>query len=157
MAEKEAAERFWVYALELYDQSAAQDAFLRLQDRDGADVPMLLWCLWLGSEGYGVATSVMHQAVEFSKVWREQTVEPLRNLRKALKPGIAGVPVELTNAARSHVAETEQRIEHFQMNHLAGLSTNTLDGSAVENLDRYALAAGLTLDATDQSIILEAR
>jgi len=77
MAQKK-AERFWKYALTLYDQEAVREALLRLQDRDGADVPLLLWCVWCGAEAQGVSDEAMSQAVEFSAVWREQTVSPLR-------------------------------------------------------------------------------
>lgn len=155
MTEKEAAERFWVFALELYGQDAAREAFLRLQDRDGADVPMMLWCLWCGAEGQGISDEVMAEAIGFSAAWREQTVGPLRTLRRALKPGILGVQTALSEAARSKIATTEQAVERLQMDHLAGLLSGTGAGGPRENMDRYARAASLSLDADDVSVVLD--
>lgn len=154
MTEKEAAERFWAFALELYGQDAAREAFLRLQDRDGADVPMMLWCLWRGVEGQGIPEDVMGDAVEFSAAWRERAVEPLRKLRRALKPGISGVEVTLAEAARLKVAATEQAVERLQMDHLAGLPSDSAKGSPRENMDQYARAATLSLDAGDVSTLV---
>ncbi len=156
MAQKK-AERFWKYALTLYDQEAVREALLRLQDRDGADVPLLLWCVWCGAEAQGVSDEAMSQAVEFSAVWREQTVSPLRSLRRALKPGISGVSKELSEAARTKIATTEQAVERLQMDHLVELSENTLNVTARENIDRYARVAGLSLGASDVSILVEMR
>jgi len=154
MTEKKAAEQFWVYALELYGQSTAREALLRLQDRDGADVPMLLWCVWHGAKEQGVSKDRMVQAVDFSKAWREETVEPLRKVRRALKSGIPGVESTLSETARSRIAETEQAVERIQMDHLAEIPLGALRGSAAENLDHYALVAGLSLDAADVSILV---
>ena len=154
MAEKEAAEQFWAFSLELYGQDTAREAFLRLQDRDGADVPMMLWCLWRGVEGHGIPEDVMAEAVEFSASWRQQAVEPLRKLRKAMKPGISGVQSALSEAARSKVAKTEQAVERLQMDHLAGLPCGSVVGGQRENMDRYARAASLSLDADDVSTLI---
>lgn len=154
MAEKEAAERFWTFALALYGQDAAREALLRLQDRDGADVPMMLWCVWRGVEGFSISGDVMTEAVGFSTAWREGTVAPLRKIRKALKSGISGVEVAMSEAARSRVAETEQAVERMQMDQLAGMSGDHPHGDPRQNLERYALVGGLSLNAEDVSVVM---
>lgn len=139
----------------VYGQSAAREAFLRLQDQGGADVPMLLWCLWSGSERLGVPRAVMIDAVTFSKTWRHAIVDPLRALRRSIKPGIDGVPLTLSEIARGKVAKTEQEIERLQMDTLAFLptATGTADGAALIAL--YAEVAGLSLAAADVAVVVE--
>lgn len=154
MTEKK-AERFWEYALNLYAQDAARDALLRLQDRDEADVPLVLWCLWCGAEGRGVSVDEMRQAVDFSNIWRRKTVEPLRTLRRGLKAGISGVDPVLLKAAREKIAMTEQSVERMQMDHLATLGSGEAASSANEVIDRYALVAGLSLDRDDVAVLLD--
>jgi len=78
----------------------------------------------------------MVQAVDFSKAWREETESTL------------------SETARSRIAEIEQAVERTQMDHLAEIPLGALRGSAAENLDHYALVAGLSLDAADVSILV---
>ena len=153
MAQKEAAERFWDHALALYGRDAAREAFLRLQDRDGADVPMLLWCLWCASEGRGISRETMTAAVAFSSAWRAEAVAPLRTLRKALKSGIKNIDRALSEEARTRIASTEQALERLQMDHLAGLPTGTAQSNGLTLIALYADVAGLSLDAADGVVI----
>lgn len=150
MEDSKAADRFWNFALAVYGRDVARAAFLRLQDRGGADVPMLLWCLWLASEGRGVSREGMAAAVSFSGTWRRAMVDPLRAVRRGVKPGIGGVPDALTGEGRALVAKTEQALERMQMAHLAGLSS---DAPSADLMGLYAEVAGLTLDAEDLATV----
>ena len=151
-------ERFWAYALGVYGQPEAGEAFLRLQDRDGADVPMLLWCLWCGAEGIAVPRDTMAGAVAFSNCWARGVVHPLRALRRAMKDGIEGAPAGLTEQARGGVARTEQDAERLQMEHLAGLSGeagHSPPKTATEaNIALYAECTGLTLGGEDCATVM---
>jgi len=153
MTEKKAAEKFWEYALSIYGRDATREAFLRLQDRDGADVPMLLWCLWCGSEGRGVTQEVMAEAVSFSDAWQESTVGPVRTIRRALKLGVEGIATDPTEDARGRIAQTEQALERMQMDHLAGLPSEGSASDAISLMTLYGSAAELSLDIGDLVII----
>ena len=154
MAEKEAAEAFWDFALSVYGRSAAREAFLRLQDRDGADVPMLLWCLWRAESGRAVSRTVMGEAAAFSGAWREAVVAPVRGSRKALKGGIGGIPLSLSERARARIADTEQSLEKMQMDHLAALPVEGAQGDAAALISLYAEVAELELLASDVALVL---
>lgn len=158
MAGKEAGERFWAHALGVYGQEAAREAFLRLQDRDGADVPMLLWCLWCGAQGVVLPHAAMQEAVTFSCAWRGGIVDPLRSLRREMKGGVEGLPADLCETARGKVAAAEQDIERLQMLHLAELSPESGDAAPGEamrtNILLYADCAGLALSEADCSAVL---
>ena len=151
-------ERFWAYALRVYGQKEAREAFLRLQERDGADVPMLLWCLWRGAEGCGIPRGTMAEAVAFSESWAREIVRPLRALRRGMKGGVEGAPDALAEKARSDVARTEQNAERVQMEHLADQSgergQTTPDEAMRANIALYADCAGRTLDREDCAVVV---
>lgn len=154
MTKKEAAERFWDHALSVYGRDAVREALLRLQDQGGADVPMLLWCLWCHAEGRGLSSETMERAIAFSRAWQSAVVGPARAHRRALKLGVEGVPARLAGDARGRIAETEQALERMQMEHLASMDAGGLAEDAATLVARYQLIAGLELDAADVSVLL---
>ena len=60
----DAAASFRAAALGLYEQAALRDACLRLQDRDGLDVVVLLYCLWAAGSGRAPLDTGRLQAIE---------------------------------------------------------------------------------------------
>lgn len=153
MTQRKAADRFWDFALSVYGRDAPRAAFLRLQDEGGADVPMLLWCLWLAHEGRSVSPDAMTGAVAFSRAWRAAMVDPLRRVRRTVKPGIDAVPDVLTEEGRALVAQTEQALERMQMTHLAQIKAAEGKADPGDNLLLYADVAGLSLDPDDLATI----
>lgn len=150
MVEAESNEaRFWRFALGVYKPQSHRTAFLRAQDEGGADVPLLLFCLWSGAEGIRLSTDAMGAAVSFSAAWREARVEPLRALRRGWKDAPGPLPPALSESARQKVAAAEQAVERLQMAHLADLRTGeaVTSGATRDNLDLYGTMAGITLDA----------
>ncbi len=156
MTQKKAAERFWDFAIAVYDPVEAREAFLRLQDRDGADVPVLLWCLWCGAEQRPVPAGVMTEALRLSDAFRSGITGPLRKVRRALKTGMDGLPRDICGKARAQVAGTELALERLQMECLASLvekSSGTVTDSA-GLIARYQAAAGLSMDSGDVEILI---
>lgn len=43
---------FWNFSLDHYKQEGVQAACLHLQDSFGADVNLVLYCLWLARQGW---------------------------------------------------------------------------------------------------------
>ncbi len=155
MTEKKAAEHFWAFALSIYSREVARKAFLRLQDRDGADVPLLLWCLWCGAEGRSISATVMKEAITFSHAWQTAAITPLRTLRRSLKSGIENIALALSERARSEIGQTEQALERMQMDHLASLALQNSHTDAETLIALYAELAGLNLNAEDIAIITQ--
>jgi uncharacterized protein (TIGR02444 family) len=73
----------WAFCLTLYARPGVAPACLALQDRHGADIPLLLAVIWHGLRGYGPAPLAKWRPI--ARRWREQAVIPLRNLRRAMK------------------------------------------------------------------------
>jgi uncharacterized protein (TIGR02444 family) len=76
----------WQFSLAFYAAPGVANAMIALQDRDGLDVNLILFALWLGLSGHGRldrdALAAADRAV--SNV-RDETVGPLRALRRKLK------------------------------------------------------------------------
>ncbi|MDO0945674.1 TIGR02444 family protein [Chromohalobacter israelensis] len=94
----------WDYALALYQRPGVADACLQLQDTAGADVCELLWHCWLDHHG-AVATDEAHDALAEIRDWQTGVTQPIRHLRRQLKPRAQHEPD--VAALRQHLKEAE--------------------------------------------------
>ncbi|MBV8504572.1 MAG: TIGR02444 family protein [Alphaproteobacteria bacterium] len=79
-------EAFWRFSLAFYERPGVADALITLQDRDGFDVNLVLYALWLGISGRGPpAGDALAAAERIAGTLRSEIVEPLRNLRRKLR------------------------------------------------------------------------
>ncbi|MBV9829422.1 MAG: TIGR02444 family protein [Alphaproteobacteria bacterium] len=77
---------FWRFSLALYSRPGVAPALLRLQDRDGLDVNLILFALWFGLARGGQLTRAAIEVTEAATAGlRTQLVAPLRNLRRGIK------------------------------------------------------------------------
>jgi uncharacterized protein (TIGR02444 family) len=86
MAGEAAAEGFWRFSLMVYARPGIADALIRLQDRDGHNVNLILFGLWLGlCEGMRLDTAGLGRARAAIAGIDRDVVTPLRRLRRALR------------------------------------------------------------------------
>jgi uncharacterized protein (TIGR02444 family) len=76
---------FWDWAVEAYARDGVADACLALQDDHGQCVPLLLWAAWRVQLGQGVGESEAAKAAGIARVWSDEVVAPLRQVRRRLK------------------------------------------------------------------------
>jgi uncharacterized protein (TIGR02444 family) len=77
---------FWRFSLAFYQRRGVADALIALQDRDGFDVNLVLFALWLGISGRGaLGGNALATAEQVAGTLRGEIVEPLRNLRRKLR------------------------------------------------------------------------
>lgn len=134
---------FWDSSLALYRRPGVPEACLRLQDRDGLDVNLVLWCLWLGATGRTMDDALLGRGMAAVAPWRARAVLPLREIRRDLKPGVPGAPPAEVNTLREAIKKLEletERIQHLILEGLAPAAAGPADASA--NALRYAAAAG---------------
>lgn len=103
------------YAGQLYAQPGVEALLLGLQDEDGEDVLLLLTACWLGSRGVAVDQRLWQSLHARQRPWRQQVIEPLRQVRRAL----TGDPGALT--LREQVKACELAAEWHQLEQLAQL------------------------------------
>jgi len=110
-------EAFWRFALVLYSRPGVAEALLRLQDRDGFDVNLILFALWSGAVlRRRLDAADLAAAEAAAKPLSNDIVAPLRALRRRLKP-----------AAELDVQDLRRRIAALEL--------------AVERRVQYRLAA----------------
>lgn len=109
------ANPFWDYSVRLYADAEVAGACLRLQERHGVDVNLVLLCLWAAASGRGsLAGQALARALDAAEIWHREVVRHLRALRKRLKGDAAGAPRALAEGLRRAVAATEIDAEHVE-------------------------------------------
>jgi uncharacterized protein (TIGR02444 family) len=79
-------EALWRFSLAFYERPGVARTLVALQDRDGLDVNLMLFALWLGVSGHGRLTSDGLAAAERAiETVRTEIIEPLRALRRKLR------------------------------------------------------------------------
>jgi uncharacterized protein (TIGR02444 family) len=79
-------EAFWRFSLAFYGRPGVSEALISLQDRDGFDVNLILFALWLGISGRGrLGGDALAAAQRVAGTLRRELVEPLRRLRRNLR------------------------------------------------------------------------
>ena len=119
-ARREAEEdALWHFSLAFYAVPGIARALITLQDRDGLDVNLILFALWLGLSGYGLLDSDALAAADRAVcAIRTEVVEPLRTLRRRLK----GNPDRSVQNLREGVKELELAAERVVQSRLACLA-----------------------------------
>jgi len=114
------AHAFWDFSLALYAKPGVAPACLALQERHGIDVNALMFCVWLGESGRGLAAPAELDAA-FAAVasWHAQVVRTLRPLRQRLKFGFDPVDPALVRALRARIQKIEIDAEHVEQLTLA--------------------------------------
>lgn len=75
----------WEFSLERYARPGVADVCLHLQDEQGVNVNVLLWCAWLDARGLMLDATRLHNAQKRIRAWDEHYVIPLRQLRRRMK------------------------------------------------------------------------
>jgi uncharacterized protein (TIGR02444 family) len=77
---------FWRFSLAFYERPGVADALIVLQDREGFDINLVLFALWLGISGRGtLGGDALAAAERVAATLRSEIVEPLRRLRRKLR------------------------------------------------------------------------
>ena len=91
----------WDFAVWAYDREGVAKACLALQDRCGADVNMIMFCLWLASRGQSNEefAPYLNAAIELSRRWQRDFVQPLRDCRTNMKAYLNDGPADFKHRA----------------------------------------------------------
>ena len=139
----------WSFALSTYARPGVEAACLHLQER-GADVCLLLCGAWLEARGVAPVAERLEALQQLARPWRQQVVEPLRQLRvqwrdlaqlddqlETLRTGVKTLELE---AERALLTRLEQLAQGWPKDGARG-QYGWLEGLATEvaNLDHNAL------------------
>ena len=110
-------EGFWDFSVRTYRTPGVAEACLSLQNDQGADVNMLLYCCWVGAAVGPFDDELFSRASEYSARWAENVVIPLREARTWMKhTGCAAepTPTEDCMQLREQVKSVEFAAEKMQ-------------------------------------------
>lgn len=107
---------FWNFSLSVWKHPEAQSSLLFLQDEYGLKVNRLLFCCWLGFERRELLVEMLESDPLLAQ-WSNQTVAPLRTIRKQLKE-IAPLHPQLKITVQNAELQAEQ-IEQALLFHKA--------------------------------------
>jgi len=96
----------WDFSLERYARPGVVDICLHLQDEQGVNVNLLLWCAWLDARGLMLDAARLHNAQKRIRSWDEHYVTPLRQLRRRMKVEF-GVDDDGIEAVRARIKQAE--------------------------------------------------
>jgi len=147
--------RLWDFSYKVYTNDGIDRLCLRLQDEQGFDVNLLLFCLWFGGIRGELTDPALAAAARLSDDWRTVAVRPLRALRRRMKARLGEVG-EATRPAyeelREEIKRCELEAERLQLHTLERLAAQAegigVSGPAAmaANLVRLATRMGRTPD-----------
>jgi uncharacterized protein (TIGR02444 family) len=110
---------FWDWSLEVYRQKGVADTLLQLQDGCGADVNLVLWCIWAGKYYAELTEESVLSILEQTTHWAERVTVPLRDLRRQMKQMPTGLPEKDVENLRRRIKAAELESERLSQNALA--------------------------------------
>ena len=148
------SQKFWNFSNRVYQNDDVQDACLALQNKYGLDVNLILFCCWSGALHGEFTEELFEQSLREALDWRQNVVEPLRNVRSWLKQEIHNRRFSANSSVmdfRAVVKATELESERLQqmdlerlIDHSSGSEFEPLNSSA-KNLRRYCDRCGVDL------------
>jgi uncharacterized protein (TIGR02444 family) len=113
----EGSRAFWDFSLRVYQAPGVEPACLEVQDAHGLDVNLVLFCCWAGSLGIALADQEMDDIVRRTRKWQGKVVQPLRAIRRDMKPMVQGD--DHGQSLRNVVKKAELSAEKLQQHELA--------------------------------------
>ena len=103
---------FWRFSLDVYQRPLVAQACLKLQDRHGADVNLLLYCCWVAHRyAYTLDHAELDMLIAAVTDWQDTVTKPLRGVRRRLKTLQDTVP----SATANHVHRLRQALQQSEL------------------------------------------
>lgn len=145
-------ESFWDFSLRTYATAGVSGACLELQDQQGADVNMVLYCCWAGDRAQPLSEAAFQSALDFSLQWGEQVVRPLRSVRRWMKQEVGSHSLVVAKSSlelRERIKELELAAEKLQQHGLEALPLEVDDAGGLHavaaNLRQYFASLGVEI------------
>jgi uncharacterized protein (TIGR02444 family) len=149
---------FWRFSLRFYRLPGAAEACIRLQEEAGADVNLLLFLLWHGTQLRRLSGQEVERLEQKIAPWRDRAVIPLRAIRRALKSPQGLVEAGSAEAFRTRIKAVELEAERLQQEAMYDLVRVSLFGeeapsAAAAARDNVAAYAGFCAGAFAQPAV----
>jgi len=143
------ASAFWKFSLRFYRRPEVPPLCLALQDEHGVDVNLLFFLSFLATRGRALTADDVRRIDRHIDDWRARVVQPLRQLRRELKHGVAPIAAPAANDLRNAIKRDELQAERLQQEalerefppHAIGIAA-TPRVAAAANLAAYSAVIG---------------
>ena len=105
---------FWRFSVKFYSEPGVAQACIDLQDQAGVDVNLLFFLLWNATQDRTVSDAEVAELDRTIGAWRDMTVVPLREVRRALKSPPAVMAPDLAESFRTRIKAVELEAERLQ-------------------------------------------
>jgi uncharacterized protein (TIGR02444 family) len=112
----------WDYAVACWEKPGVSKICLRLQDRHGQCVALLLWRCWAASEGRRPGVVAMRNAIALARTWEGEVIAPLRAARRALAGALDGADPKVVGRVREAAGAVELDAERALIEALEALT-----------------------------------
>jgi uncharacterized protein (TIGR02444 family) len=113
---------FWRFSVKFYAVPGVAQACIELQDQARVDVNVLFFLLWNATQGRALNAADVTKVEEAIGPWREMTVVPIRNVRRALKSPPPVVAPDAAEGLRTRIKAVELEAERLQQEALYELA-----------------------------------
>jgi uncharacterized protein (TIGR02444 family) len=141
---------FWRFSVKFYAVPGVAPACIELQDRARVDVNVLFFLLWNATQCRALGNADVAELERLIGAWRDMTVVPLREVRRALKTPPQVMPPDAAEDFRTRIKAVELEAERLQqeaMYQLAqsgryGASAATPAAAAKASVEAYQALLG---------------
>lgn len=148
---------FWEFSLRFYATSEVQQACLKLQDTYGADVNIMLFMLFQASLGHRLSETTIRELDAKIAGWRNEIVQPLRELRRRLKAHPFSLTPDAQETFRNQIKKVELQSEKLEQFYLETIEIGTdvapPDQAALENTKAYARHLNVDVDVETLGVL----
>ena len=152
---------FWTFSLRFYRLDGVAPACLALQDERGVDVNVLLFLLFIATQGRGLTQADVAEINAAMEDWRREAVVPLRAVRRFLRAPPAAIDAAQAAALRERIKAVELEAERLEQEALYALRPMADWGqaggkaAAVDNVAAYAAHLQVSFPPAPIQVLLD--
>jgi uncharacterized protein (TIGR02444 family) len=124
---------FWRFSVKFYGVPGVAPACIELQDRAKVDVNVLFFLLWNATQKRALGDTEVAELDRMIGAWRDMTVIPLRELRRALKSPPPAMAPEVADGFRTRIKQVELEAERLQQEAMYDLAQSGRFGKPATN------------------------
>ena len=130
---------FWRFSLAVYSRAGVAEECLALQEIAGADVNVLLFCAWTGTQAIVLSRDDIEQALRLVVAWQDNIIRPLRGVRQSMKALEHHESESFSARVKSIEIEAEQIEQAILFTYSKRLESTRRDmrEAMIENIQRY--------------------
>ena len=122
---------FWRFSVKFYAVPGVAPACIELQDQANVDVNVLFFLLWNATAKRALNAAEVDEVEQSIGAWRDMTVVPIRNLRRALKSPPPVMAADVAEGFRTRIKAVELEAERLQQEALYAMTQSGRLGQPV--------------------------